>query len=238
MRINNVGEIPPPILYLSDGGHIENLGLLALLKRRLRRIIVADGGFIESEHDIAESLLIALKMAREMLHCSFMGMDGRDIEEDIRDNLVEPINGKYSRYYKFRVHYYDKDLRTNRSKMVGEGQIILLVPRHPHQCEQYEDDLTWRGMGDCRSRDIRPNRWGHAPLLSADEVNQLTLACSECCHVSWYQCCSDPICGKFPHHVTANQFFTPAMFSAYHREGYMAAMDASAADFAVSDDNE
>ena len=41
---NNTGPMPPPIMLLSDGGHVENLALLPLLKKRLKRIIVVDGG--------------------------------------------------------------------------------------------------------------------------------------------------------------------------------------------------
>ena len=39
-----VGEVPHAMLYLSDGVHVENLGLLSLLKLRIKRIINADGG--------------------------------------------------------------------------------------------------------------------------------------------------------------------------------------------------
>jgi len=35
---------PPPLLYLSDGGHLENLGLKQLLFRRCKEIIVCDAG--------------------------------------------------------------------------------------------------------------------------------------------------------------------------------------------------
>eukprot|EP00794_Sanderia_malayensis_P013870 gene13870-15318_t len=237
LRINNIGDVPPAVLYLSDGGHVENLGLLALLKRRLRRIIVADGGFMATEYDVAESLLIALKMAREKLHCSFKGMDGRDIEEDIRDRFIEKVNGKYSRFYRFRVDYYEKTKSTNyETKWVGEGQIILLVPRHPKDCVHIDEDLAWGKLKGCHLGEMKRDRWGTSPLVTEDEVDQLTVGCCECCHVSCCQSCSDPICGKFPQHVTANQFFTPAMFSAYHREGYMAAFQAAVAEF-VAEDN-
>eukprot|EP00794_Sanderia_malayensis_P013871 gene13871-15319_t len=237
LRINNIGDVPPAVLYLSDGGHIENLGMLALLKRRLRRIIVADGGFMATEYDVAESLLIALKMAREKLHCSFKGMDGRDIEEDIRDRFIEKVNGKYSRFYRFRVDYYEKTKSTNyETKWVGEGQIILLVPRHPKDCVHIDEDLAWEKLKSCHLGEMKRDRWGTSPLVTENEVDQLTVGCCECCHMSFYQCCSDPICGKFPQHVTANQFFTPAMFSAYHREGYTAALQAAVAEF-VAEDN-
>ncbi len=231
LGINNVGEVPPAILYLSDGGHIENLGLLALLKRRLKRIIIADGGFCASEKEVAVELLHSLKMAREKLHCSFSAINGRDINEDVRDMLVEPINGTYSRHYRFKVEYYEKDLKTNEPMKVGEGQIILLIPRHPSKSRRFKEDLSWRAIGNETKVFVNENRWGTSPQLTEDEVNRLTLACSECCHCSCSQCCSEPLCGKFPYHVTANQFFTHALFSAYHREGYMASIEAELQEF-------
>src|SRR5690606_35614435 len=38
-------EDPPPLVYLSDGGHYENLGLLQLLRRRCKLMIVGDVGY-------------------------------------------------------------------------------------------------------------------------------------------------------------------------------------------------
>ena len=41
-------------------------------------------------------------------------------------------------------------------------------------------------------------------------------------------------CNIFPQHITANQFFTPRMFEAYHREGYRACVEAEQEDFMKS----
>ena len=87
MQVTNVGPNPPAVLYLSDGGHIENLGILPLLKLRLTKIISVEGGRTILDEDYGASLLIALDMARKKLNCSFTGMDGRDITEDIRDKF-------------------------------------------------------------------------------------------------------------------------------------------------------
>ena len=39
LQVTNQGPNPPAVLYLSDGGHIENLGILPLLKKRLQKIV-------------------------------------------------------------------------------------------------------------------------------------------------------------------------------------------------------
>ena len=96
--IVNVGPAPPPILRISDGGHIENFGLLPLLQLRLPKIVVVNGGF---HPDYGVELLYALQMAREKLRCSFTGMDGRDVIEDVRANFVEKKPGEQPRSYKY-----------------------------------------------------------------------------------------------------------------------------------------
>ena len=89
LQVTNQGPNPPAGLYLSDGGHIENLGILPLLKKRLQKIVSIDGGQTILDEDYGSILLEALNMARKKLDCSFSGMDGRDIAEDIREKFVE-----------------------------------------------------------------------------------------------------------------------------------------------------
>ena len=74
MQVTNVGPNPPAVLYLSDGSHIENLGILPLLKLRLTKIVSVEGGRTILDEDYGASLLIALDMARTKLNCSFTGM--------------------------------------------------------------------------------------------------------------------------------------------------------------------
>ena len=101
MQVTNVGPNSPPVLSLSDGGHIENLGILPLLKLRLKKIIAVDGGRTLSDLDYGRELLLALDLARKKLGCSFLGMDGRDIAEDIRDKFVERSPGSQPSSYRY-----------------------------------------------------------------------------------------------------------------------------------------
>ena len=51
-----------PYVFLSDGGHFENLGLYEMVARRCRRIVVVDGG---CDHDYAfEDLGNAIRRMR------------------------------------------------------------------------------------------------------------------------------------------------------------------------------
>ena len=100
MKIANEGPSPPAVLSLSDGGHIENLGILPLLKLRLKKIVSVDGSRTILDEDYGSSLMTALDLARRKLGCSFSGMDGRDIAEDMRDNFVERRLGSQPRSYR------------------------------------------------------------------------------------------------------------------------------------------
>ena len=101
---NNSGPMPPPIMLLSDGGHVENLALLPLLKRRLKKIIVVDGGYKHNEKLYGESLLNAMMLARTKLNCSFLSEDGGDVISELLQTFVEPKETAKEilpRYYKF-----------------------------------------------------------------------------------------------------------------------------------------
>ena len=100
MKIVNQGPSPPAVLSLSDGGHIENLGILPLLKLRLQKIVSVGGIRTILDEDYGSSLMKALDLAREKLGCSFSGLDGRDIAEDIQDNFVERSAESQPRSYR------------------------------------------------------------------------------------------------------------------------------------------
>lgn len=131
LRVDNVGPTPPSILYLSDGGHIENLALLSLLKRRLKKILVVDGGIVEKDSGVARDLLISLEQARQKLRCSFLGMGGRDVIEDIRAKVIDKPMGKRPRSYQFKVEYYDLN-EDGEEQKVGDGEVLYILPRHPN----------------------------------------------------------------------------------------------------------
>ena len=103
LGILNQGPSPPPVLRLSDGGHVENLGILPLLKLRLKKIISVYGGRVASDQEFCSTLLNALEMARKKLKCSFAALNGRDISEDIRVNLLEHRPGNQPWNYRFVI---------------------------------------------------------------------------------------------------------------------------------------
>ena len=150
------------------------------------------------------------------------------------------------------MHYY------KNKKKVGEGEILLLIPRHPSGCIDNQkpvksDMKETTKSGESETLlftqphtnggiqkhvkwediyvDLKAESWGKDPQQDAKEVDSLTFCCCDCCHDTRFKCLSDKLCGAFPQHSTVNQFFTPRMFRAYHCEGYKACMEAEAAEF-------
>ena len=67
LGILNEGPNPPPVLRLSDGSHVENLGILPLLKLRLKKITSVYDGRVASDQECCNTLFNALEMARKKL---------------------------------------------------------------------------------------------------------------------------------------------------------------------------
>lgn len=239
LSIHNIGTSPPPILRLSDGGHFENLALLPLLDKKLKKIVIFDGSCNPGDEKYAESLLTALELAREKLHCSFVGMSGRDINEDIRVEFLQMNSKQRPRSYKFKVQYYDQ---ADTNLPVSDGEILFIAPRHPSESKplkpETEQPKSWEYFG----MQLEADKWGESPELKDVEADRLTFCCCPSCHCyssssCSCRCISERLLGKFPHHITANQFFTPDTFSAYHREGYAACIEAGVADFLSPQDS-
>lgn len=95
-------------MLLSDGGHVENLALLPLLKKKLKKIIVVDGGYKHDEKLYGDSLLNALMLARKKLNCSFLSDRGGDVISDLLEKFVKSARAgeagkKLPRFFRFVV---------------------------------------------------------------------------------------------------------------------------------------
>ena len=100
---DTIGPNPPAVLLLSDGGHYENLAILPLLQRKLKRIVVVDGGYKDEEDKYGDSILDALKLARTKLNCSFYNEDGKDVITDLMRSFVNPQKKK-PHFYKYVLY--------------------------------------------------------------------------------------------------------------------------------------
>ena len=132
---------------------------------------------------------------------------------------------------RFKVHYFDKDPDGDEDYKVGEAEVLFIAPRHPNKGIKMKQPMTWKDALSDVGGDLETSHWGTGPELQANEVDRLTFCCCERCHGNSCQGFSEGICGAFPQHSTSNQFYTPSMFAAYHREGYRACLEAQATKF-------
>lgn len=193
----------------------------------MKKIVVADGSLIRNNEDYAKRLFETLQMARELYNCEFTGYDGRDVIGEVNKIYLKHPSGKLPRSYRFIVNYFDPT--ATGFQKAGQGEILVLAPRHPKEGFDFPtgNKYTWQEHRDDTGIPLDPRRWGTGPVLRTDEVEKLTFGCCECCHSS-LGCCqaiSKFMFMGFPRHSTVNQFFTPQMFSAYHREGYRACIE-------------
>lgn len=82
---------------------------------------------------------------------------------------------------RFKVSYYSKDPDKGVENLVGEGQILFIVPRHPNKGVHTEEHVTWKETLHDINVDLEAGLWGTGPELDADEVDRLTFCCCEAC---------------------------------------------------------
>ncbi|XP_065198719.1 uncharacterized protein LOC135830390 [Sycon ciliatum] len=136
------GNHPDYILHISDGGHMENLGLLPLLRRQTDYIILADG----SRHDIidrANLLWKAMNYARMWLGCQFTTLNDTDVDEHMLRKMGYQSNGSAPQAYGLKVKYMGQNER-GEEEVVKEGRILMVQPRHP----RYRVEGAWSGPTD------------------------------------------------------------------------------------------
>lgn len=131
----------------------------------------------------------------------------------------------YCLFDRFKVQYDRNEGGGNH-----DGEILLIVPRKPKNGVIDEEDAGDRSPGPLPDFD-QPDGLLRGMFLKEEDVDKLTFCCCECCHRLSCHGCSTWFCNAFPQHITANQFFTPRMFEAYHREGYRACTEAKADSF-------
>jgi len=91
--------------------------------------------------------------------------------------------------------------------------------------------VTWEEALRAIDGDLEACLCGTGPELSAEEVDRLTFCCCECCHGNSCREFLRSIVRGFSTAFHEQSVFHPTMFSAYHREGYRASMEAKVEEF-------
>jgi len=218
---------PPPVMYLSDGGHTENLALLPLLARRLPFIIIADGS---TDTNPVSGLRVALEQARNKLPVTFhpsgwdqkrrmgdevKGDDVWELDTDL-DNWGKQLSENKTRAFMFHAHYntFHKFQKPGTSKAI----VIYLKP-NPFEPEV---DIC-SGHRTLQEEDQREKQEKQGKNRRADD--DLECACHRsCCRLKTGV--GSLLCGTFPDVSTANQFFSPMLWEKFHQQGFAAAFEA------------
>ena len=101
----------------------------------------------------------------------------------------------------------------------------------PSKGTTHLQESAWDDVSHDVKIELDEEAWDRGPGVQSDDVDRLSGCCFEWCHWKLFNVCC-PF-GQFPFHSTANQMFTSAMFTAYHREGYRACTEAQADRFLI-----
>lgn len=185
---------PPPYVYLSDGGLIEVLGLLPLLRRRLKRIVVSDAG-----HDPELSmrgLRDVAAFARQERLCSFF--DPRDPTRDLM-YVLRDLAASDEGFLRLGIRYEARD--SDGSQQSPEmGQLFYVRMRLPH-----DDTAPARSLLTLTELMETPKPNSTSPLPSGVLRKQLGGVCCECGGGVPNE--------QFPNFSMGNQFLTQRHFA-------------------------
>lgn len=204
-----VSPEPPPYLYLSDGGMTEDLGLLHLLRRKAKWMLVADAGD-DAELEMLDLRSTMASAAEERL-CSFYALD--DPRRGV-DDLIETYRTAQQPYLRLGVRYGWGDGVSGQE--VATGVVFVVRLRMPkHAVSRVVAPVIDEG-----ELHVQAEKW-QQPLVGEECDTQHGLSQAElggclcdCCHERL------PVCTGFPNVSTANQFFTPKLFANYCRLGF------------------
>jgi hypothetical protein len=203
-------------VYLSDGGHFENLGLYEMVMRRCKRIIVVDGG-CDLDFKL-EDLGNAVRKIQIDL--------GVSITFDPAVALERGPAGANQHRFIGRIRYSHCDLTQAQLNRLRE--LERCEPLSEAELKEYgelsghrnRDSVQERRYQQLKGREARKpeEEAEYQKLVSADGVLvyiKASLNGNEPADVTQYYKSHD----SFPHESTANQFFNESQFQSYVRLG-------------------
>jgi hypothetical protein len=226
----------PNMVYLSDGGHVDNTGLVALIITHLngmscktlqgndcsRRVCMVDGG--ASSVDPVKELKEAISLVRTKLACHVRWTDKSSV---YLRKFYESDWSEQAQAEKWEVPISDCIDGVPRSDCIDEvldSLVPLLARSNPdHHRSAYLVLGPIKITGPKIVGSATPLKLDvyYARLLPKGEYPAVNGACCMCCHVETGCAAFVSPClfGKFPNHGTHVQFFTERLFNIYHRSG-------------------
>jgi len=213
-----VGERPPRMLYMTDGGVRDCTSIVQLLWRRCERILLVLAA--ADPHDELKVLIAAMSEAKRLELASFFDPD--DPRRELKVLLDEYKRDTDRTYLRIGICYcWDEgyDGSQNGHLIIVKSRLPPSFAGQPVQPLLRESDFrvppderwTWSSSEGADDSDVEGEAWRD---LSTDQLG--SLGCCDCCHTSGLNC--GP---KFPHGTfTGYLYLTPEWFNSLARLGY------------------
>jgi hypothetical protein len=204
----------PRHLILSDGGHSENLALLPLLRARQKFIISMDGG--ADPEQTCDDLLLLMDDASRRWGIHFTPWVPKRtvpvspiLQASPRFPFPRPLHTSVPiQYPPVDLHAYIKYDWSQRDLVENSedrSAMVLAIEVH------------YPGVGSLEAETglllyLKPRPYRQATDPEHYTYSSLHGCCCNSCHGTSFCCSVSTLCcHRFPHHNTANQFFTPSM---------------------------
>eukprot|EP00933_Yihiella_yeosuensis_P069578 TRINITY_DN7626_c0_g1_i1.p1 TRINITY_DN7626_c0_g1~~TRINITY_DN7626_c0_g1_i1.p1 ORF type:complete len:313 (-),score=45.07 TRINITY_DN7626_c0_g1_i1:66-893(-) len=208
----HTSDEPPLRLFLNDGGLVECLGLISLLRRRCKFMLVTDAtaDFTMQFVCLRESMKIA--MAEKI--CTFF--DPKDPRRGVEPLLADFASSQDS-FLRLSVLYdcWGPNAEEPQERRVGE--IFFIRMRILEGFHINMDKIKKQEVVDVASCRVDPEA-SHMESMATDVGG----CCCDCCHTR----CNCGLVGRFPNIANGNQFLTPMQFALLCRLGYSLADEA------------
>jgi len=226
LQITHFGTRAPPALTLTDGGLTECIGIVELLRRRTRWIVVVDTTedptisllYLRDSFDVAKRDGLFVGDILDAGSPLADAKDGDPLPDPVPyDDLLSPViqGRKYARLkLTYPAQQQQQQQDTPAAAAFADVADVFVIkmrkapPPDPRACERLiaPKELVPDG--------VDPDKLP-APLLDVEveplklNQNEINGLCCECCHTT----CSCLPCGELPFLSVGNQFLTPFQFA-------------------------
>jgi len=211
-----VGDEPPGMLYMTDGGIKDCTGIMQLLRRRCPRILL-----VLSAADPNDELRVFRTMMGEVLRDKIASFyDPRDPRRSV-DQLLDEFRTSKDMPFLHMGLYYEATER----EAPATGKLVIVKNRLPRMFRGQpvqglitaEEVSAGLGSTATSRRDVSDEEgeaWGN---MTTDQLGPF--GCCDCCHTNGWNC--GP---KFPHGTFTNYLYlTPQWFNSLARLGHASA---------------
>ncbi len=201
LQVAHYGTRCPPYVTLTDGGLVETIGVVELLRRRCRWIIIMDAG------EDPKLIFVGLSKALQLASDEGLVSPFRSVHTDAQ--LRDCLDRSVKEHHRCRLYATYRD-----GSRVDVFLVKMRYPSHDTPCQPLiSPDEVRRGESSYEVTQILNPETYKVPDVTQRSINGL---CCDCCH----GCCAKGPCGRFPFLGVGNQFLTPLQYANLARLGH------------------